>query len=329
MNKTRRLCSPFPLTSHLLILPIFSRKAPPRAFIYTKSRLSLKTPYPITTQTMASNASKLIPSDPDKVMVIRKVTPDILTMSTPFLRFGRISIGGRATIVKLESGNLALFSPVALTDNLKSEVASMGNGQIKYIVALDQEHHIFLEPWHKAFLDARVIAPETLPAYRAKQGYFKIPEASWTLFRKADNPNLSVSEEFDREFDMEYVSAHANHEIVFNHKPTKTMIQADLIFNLPATEQMSKSGIPANKGFLTNFFASLQNTKGDATWQKRFIWYLASASDRKSFNQSAARMAKWDFQRMIPCHGDVIEGEGKHIYEKVMQWHLNAAKNGK
>lgn len=43
-------------------------------------------------------ASKLIPSDPSKVMVIRQISPNITTCSAPFLRFGRLKIGGRGTI---------------------------------------------------------------------------------------------------------------------------------------------------------------------------------------------------------------------------------------
>lgn len=39
-----------------------------------------------------------IPADPERVMVIREVTPDILTCSVPFARFGQLKIGGRATI---------------------------------------------------------------------------------------------------------------------------------------------------------------------------------------------------------------------------------------
>ena len=43
-------------------------------------------------------ASKLVPANPSEVMVIRSVTPNITTLSVPFLRFGRIRIGGRGTI---------------------------------------------------------------------------------------------------------------------------------------------------------------------------------------------------------------------------------------
>jgi len=119
-----------------------------------------------------------------------------------------------------------------------------------------------------------------------------------------------------------------NKEIVFNHKPTRTLITADMFFNLPATEQFSKSGVDATSGILTKIFASLNNTKGAATWQKRFIWYGPSMGDRKSFNESVARINKWDFDRIVPCHGDVIESSGKGIFEKIFSCHLEAAKKG-
>lgn len=43
-------------------------------------------------------SSKLIPSNPADVMVIRNVTPNVVTFSVPFARFGRIKIGGRGTL---------------------------------------------------------------------------------------------------------------------------------------------------------------------------------------------------------------------------------------
>lgn len=270
---------------------------------------------------MASGAHKLIPSDPEKVMVIRHVTPEIMTLSTPFLRFGRIKVGGRGTVVRLASGSTAVFSPVALTASVKKEVQAMG--PTKYIVATDQEHHIFLEEWHKEFPEARVIGPDSLPEYRQKQSYFQIPAANWLSATKS--AKVSVDADFDKEFDVEYVSSHANKELVFNHRPSRTLIEADLVFNLPATEQFSKSGSPATGGFLTDLFVGIQNTT-NPTWQRRFLWYLAGSSDRTAFNKSITEIASWDFDRIIPCHGDVIETGGKGVFDKVMQWHLDAAK---
>ncbi len=137
---------------------------------------------------------------------------------------------------------------------------------------------------------------------------------------------MKVDPEFDREFDYEYVGAHANKELVFCHKPDKTLIEADMMFNLPATEQFSRTGQDASSGFLTKLFIGLQSTVGTATWQKRFLWYAASSRDRASFNQSAKMIAQWDFDRIVPCHGDVIEKGGKGIFKKVFEWHLAAAR---
>jgi hypothetical protein len=276
---------------------------------------------------MASSVSKLIPSDPEKVMVIRNVTPDIKTFSTPFLRFGRVKIGGRGTAVRLASGSTAIFSPVAITPTVRREMASMG--PTKYLVALDQEHHIFLEDWHKEFPDAKVIAPETLPEYRDKQGYFKIPAQNWHLFtaQASKEGKLSVDADFDSEFDFTYVDGHANKEIVFNHRKSGTLIEGDLLFNLPATEQFSKSGIDPKTGLLTRMFNWINSTSGEALAQRRMIWH-GIAQDKPAYNREVARISGWNFDKIIPCHGDVIETGGKGIFDKVMQWHLEAAKKG-
>jgi hypothetical protein len=169
------------------------------------------------------------------------------------------------------------------------------------------------------------MGPETLPEKRKKQNNEAVP---FSFVFKKDVPITSISPEFDAEFDWEYVPAHLNKEIVFHHKPTKTLIQADMMFNLPATEQFSRTGEDAGSGILTKIFGALQSTAGTAVWQKRTIWYGTSASDRTGFNQSVAKINGWGFERIVPCHGDVIEGNGKSVWEKVFGWHLDAAKKG-
>jgi hypothetical protein len=38
------------------------------------------------------------------------------------------------------------------------------------------------------------------------------------------------------------VSSHVNDELIAIHHPTGTMLEADILFNLPATEQYSRAG---------------------------------------------------------------------------------------
>jgi hypothetical protein len=206
----------------------------------------------------------------------------------------------------MQNGSLAVFSPVALTDEVKAKVASLG--EVKYITALDIEHHIFLGPWHSAYPTAKVLGPEGLPEKRKKANKEDVPFSH--IFSKS-KPVTSVDAEFDREFDYEFVYAHQNKEIVFNHKPTGTLIQADLLFNYPAREQFSRTGVSATSGILTKLFGAVTSTQGNG--QTRLLWYGVSAGDRLGFAKSVARIEKWDFDRVVGCHGDVIESGGKGV----------------
>jgi hypothetical protein len=146
----------------------------------------------------------------------------------------------------------------------------------------------------------------------------------WTEKNKAD---VRVDPAFDADFDYEYVGSHPNRELVFNYRPERTLIQADLIFNLPATEQYSRTGESPRAGLLTKLFVALFGTApGSGPRQRRVIWYTVSRPDREGYTQSVRRIGTWDFDRIIPCHGDVIETGGKGIFRTIMEWHLEQKK---
>lgn len=271
------------------------------------------------------SSAKLIPSNPADVMVIRHITPNVVTFSVPFLRFGTVKVGGRGTLVKLSSGNLAVFSPVAFTDDVKAKVAELG-GNVAYIVALDYEHHIFISEWASQFPNAKIIGPEGLPEKRAKQQDDpKIGNEEFAvIFTKQNKRSTRISDEFDADFDYEYVDGHANRELVFFWRSEKVLIEADLMFNLPAIEQYSR--VPeAEKppvGFGVRALEGLFTPSDGNKWSKRFSWY-ALAKDRPSFNESLHIIEKWDFTTLIPCHGETVEGNGKEVFHKAFEWHLN------
>lgn len=224
----------------------------------------------------------------------------------------------------MSSGALAVFGPVALTPAVRGKLTSLG-GSVSYITAPDIEHHIFLSEWHSAFPSAQVLAPEGLAEKRANdKSVTNVPITH--VFAKKDKSSIKISEDFDRDFEYEFVDAHPNKELVFFHKPTKTLIEADLMFNLPATEQYSRSGVDATTGWATRLFGALQNTKGTAIWQKRLLWYGLSSSDREGFNKSVRRIEGWGAENIVPCHGDVILGNGREVFEKVFAWHLQGKK---
>lgn len=223
--------------------------------------------------------------------------------------------------MRLTTGSLAVFSPVALTLAAKAAVQELGNN-VQYLIAPDIEHHIFLSDWHAEYPNAHVIAPEGLEEKRAGDSSitYRVPISTTFLAREKHKAN--VTEEFDSDFEYEYVDTHPNKELVFFFKPERALIEADYLFALPATEQYSRSPEPANKGILTKIFIALNSVEGDAWWYKRVLWYVFGS--KQGFVTSTKRIAKWDFDMLIPCHGDVIEHGAKGVFEKMFEWHLQA-----
>lgn len=207
---------------------------------------------------------------------------------------------------------------------MRESLTSLG-GPVKYLIAPDAEHHIFMTQWASAFPAAALLGPDGLAEKRARS-----QEPAGThfqhVFTAANKDTFRVDADFDADFDYEFVHSHGNKELVFNYRPDRTLIEADLLFNLPAREQYSRAGVSATAGVLTGWFVGLMSAEGSAVWQKRFNWYVASAMDRRGFNRSVRKIERFDFDRIIPCHGDVIESGGKGIFRKVFEWHLNAAR---
>jgi len=234
-------------------------------------------------------------------------------------------IGGRGTVVRLTSGDLAVFSPIALTPEVRTRIDSMGSN-VKYLAALDYEHHIFLSEWSRAYPAATIIGVEGLPEKREKNK--ETAGLRFThVFTRSNKNELKIGEEFDRDFEYEYLPAHRNKELVFYYKPDRTLIEADVLFNLPAREQYTRSKEDPTSGFFNTLFNGLMNAKGEAKWQRRMLWY--GPSPRNEFNQSIKKISGWDFERIIPCHGDVIEENGQEVWKKMFAWNLKAAAEGK
>ncbi|KAJ8126011.1 hypothetical protein O1611_g7628 [Lasiodiplodia mahajangana] len=80
---------------HYIVLPSRS----PRSISNRSTPSTLPVP-PRHHRRTFTMSEKLIPKNPSAVQVIRNVTPNVVTVSVPFLRFEKIPIGGRATISK-------------------------------------------------------------------------------------------------------------------------------------------------------------------------------------------------------------------------------------
>ncbi|OAA61617.1 hypothetical protein SPI_04476 [Niveomyces insectorum RCEF 264] len=288
-------------------------------------------------------STKLIPSNPADVMVIRDLTPNVITLSVPFSRFGLVEVGGRCTVVRMTGGGVMVYSPVAYTPEAAAAVKRLDGGQgVKYLVAPDLEHHIFLSEWARAYPGARLIGPQGLPEKRtATKGAnpkIRVDDAFFAVL--ADNRTQPpyepqpIAPDFDADFALVYVDVHPNKEIVLLYRPEGILIEADLLFNLPAVEQYARVDAAARRGgpdhsnLLNRMFQYFTSTDGAATGPRRFQWYLISrGGNRARFNEAVRAIDSWPFDTIIPCHGEIVQSNGKEVFRKVFAWHLLRKKD--
>ncbi|OSD02699.1 hypothetical protein PYCCODRAFT_1452177 [Trametes coccinea BRFM310] len=240
----------------------------------------------------------------DSKCAIREVAPDVWTFSCPFSRFGLIPFGGRSTAIKLSNGDVWVLASTPLDEATKSKLAEIG--PVKWIVGADAVHHLFLGDYKKQYPDAKLIAVDEAAKKKAKEG-LKF-DGAWG----ADPASTRYG--FEGDVQHCYFSGFKNKDVAFFHPKSRTMIEADLLFNLPAREQYSKTGSPG-------YFPIFGNLNPYSWAHKRFAWSLGV--DKEAMKRDVKTVAGWDFDRIIPCHGDVIEKNAKAAWLEAYKWYMD------
>lgn len=77
----------------------------------------------------------------------------------------------------------------------------------------------------------------------------------------------------------------------------------------------------AERGILSREFAKRAHPGSD--WFKRLLFWIATV-DYELMRRDVKRVAEWDFQRIIPCHGEVVEETGKEAWIETHRWFLES-----
>ncbi|PAV20659.1 hypothetical protein PNOK_0328600 [Pyrrhoderma noxium] len=237
--------------------------------------------------------------------VIREVTDNVWTFSRPFYRFNVFPVGGRSTVIKLSNGDLWVAASTPLDADTKSKLEGLG-GKVKYIIGLDAVHNLYLPELKAAYPDAKLIG---VPAHLSKPN---LKGLKFDGVYGVDPEGTKYG--FEDEIKSRYFSGFVNQDVAFNHIESRTLIEADLLFNLPAKEQFSKS-----KSY--GGFPALGNLFGPYSWAHKKFVYNAGVN-KEAMRRDARAVAEWDFDRIIPCHGDTIETNGKNAWLEAYKWFL-------
>jgi hypothetical protein len=216
---------------------------------------------------------------------------DRLWVEARRLRFVGVETGTRMTVLRLADGGLLVHSPVALTAETRAAVDALG--PVRAVVAPSRFHHLYVGEWIQAYPDALVCA---CPGLERKR-----PDVRWHRVLGDD-----AEAEWRSEVAQVFFGARPlENEVVFFHRPSRTMICADAVFNLGAHP------FP-----LTRVVARLMGARAPGATLFERVLIRNRAAAREQVN----RMLAWNAERIILAHGDIIPSGGSEILRRAYAW---------
>jgi hypothetical protein len=200
----------------------------------------------------------------------------------------------RAAVIRLPASGLFIWSPVQLTDKLRTELDALGT--VRSIVAPNSLHHLFVQEWKQAFPDAKLYAPPRLQKKR--------PDIAFDAELNDD----SGAEWFG---EIEYVVMHGNlitAEVVFFHKESSTVLFTDLLQQMPAGSITGWRRIVAKLDLMMEPEPSVPRK------------FRVAFTNRGAARNALRRILNWPAERVLMAHGVPIERNALAFINRSFEW---------
>ena len=200
----------------------------------------------------------------------------------------------RMAVIRLSDGSLFIWSPIRLTDNLRTEVDALG--QVRHIIAPNSLHHLFLPEWKRAFPGAKVYAP---PGLRGKRQ---------DIVFDAD---LGAAPDPDWAGEIDQVLMPGNlitTEVVFFHVKSGTVLFADLIQQLPASSFSGWRALVAKLDLMVGPEPSVPRK------------FRVAFVNRRAAREALERIFAWPAERVLMAHGTPVANDARAFLRRAFRW---------
>lgn len=219
---------------------------------------------------------------------MNEIAPGLWTLRYPLSVLGT-GHGRTVTVIRLNSGKLILHSMAPFTEADLAAIKSVG--QPAWLLESMLLHDTYASEGRQAFPGLPFLGPP---------GFGKVVK-----FPVEDL--IPAPQEWSEEIQViRLAGAPKLEEHLILHRPSRTLILADLIFNFPANEG----------GWDRFFHRHIVGFHRYPGMSRIFKWCI---SDRQAFRESLEEVFAADFDRIIPGHGELIERNGKALLERAMQ----------
>ena len=208
----------------------------------------------------------------------------------------------RMTIVRLSvgpgAGRLWVHSPVSIDDELAKAIAEIG--EVAYIVAPNQAHYLWLDEARARWPEAEVWVSPGLGDKLAAKGM-----RSDGLH---DLPTEPAELAWGGDLDQRFIPGNARlRETLFLHRQSRSLIVCDFVMNV--VEEPRRVARWAWRAL--GLYRGLRQSR---PWRK---WFT---KDPAAQAPVVAQVLNWDFDRIIPTHGDVYEGDAREALRQATDW---------
>lgn len=222
---------------------------------------------------------------------MQTLIPDLLWTDFCPMRMAGLPAGRRVAVARGAEGQLVVFSPLPVSDVALSQLRALG--QPAAFVIPSRFHEKFFSDYFAHFPQSLFLASSASLADH--------PE--WNLREFSTSPAALAGFDPIKVEGMPSVQEH-----VFFHRATRTLILADLLFNVP------QSG-----GWFTRALFKLADIGGKPRPSR--LW-RTMIKDHNAFALSLQRISELDFVRIVPGHGDVIEAGARQIFDEAFSFWL-------
>lgn len=217
----------------------------------------------------------------------------------PIVSFFGFAFPTRSVIAVLPDGGLWVWSPVALSAELREAVARLG--PVSQLISPNKLHHLSLRAWQQAFPAAETWAPASCIARHRGIAFTgalagEVAPAGW-----------------DGAFEQAHMrGSWAMDEIVFFHRRSRTVIVADLI------EAFDDAFLCRHWARWQRPVAALggirvENPQAPIDWRLSF-WRRGEARAART------RILGWGAERVIMAHGVWQRSGGQAFLERSLAW---------
>lgn len=235
-------------------------------------------------------------------MTLTEIAPDLWSAAQP-LRFLGLEVGSRMTIVRLPSQDLVLISPIELEESDCQALDQLG--PVGHIIAPNLFHHLSIDSAQARYPQAKVWGVAGLPEKRSDLNFDAVLSKPGSFENVLD---YFPFQGFEAIFLRGIKPAQ---ETVFYHRPSCTLILTDTAFNFDQ-----------NNSFSTCLAAQVLGSYKTLRPSRLEKW---GSRDKAAVEDSARQVLAWDFDRVIPGHGSIVETGGKAQFKAGYEWFLSKA----